>query len=253
MLGLYFSGTGNSRFALHRLLESLGQPYTLHSIEEAEASQALAGHSHILLAYPVYYSSIPLILRDFIKRNAPAFAGKYVFLLATMGLWCGDGTGYVARILQKLDAHILGGLQLKMPDCIADIPLLKRHFEKNKALLEDAKQKISGAAEDVKAGHYPQEGLSFAAHMAGLFGQRLYFGHHGLRYHQYPKIDRQKCILCQKCVKVCPMQNLGEKDKAIVGNNKCTLCYRCANLCPTQAITLFGKKVYAQHRLSQYL
>lgn len=253
MLGLYFSGTGNSRYALHSFLEALGKPYALHSIEEAQAKPALLEHNDITIAYPVYYSSIPLILRNFINDNHNAFAGKSVFLIATMGLWSGDGTGYLARILQKYGADIQGGLQLKMPDCIADIPLLKRPKHKNKALLEEAKQKISKAAEKIKTGRYPQEGLYFINHIAGFFGQRLYFGHHGLHYHKYPKVDMQKCILCLKCVKACPMQNLSEKDKAIAGRNKCIICYRCANLCPAQAITLLGRKVHAQHQLTDYL
>ncbi|MFG6351754.1 MAG: 4Fe-4S binding protein [Oscillospiraceae bacterium] len=67
------------------------------------------------------------------------------------------------------------------------------------------------------------------------------------------KIDRNRCIRCGKCVSLCPMKNLSLKDGTAVAGGKCTMCYRCVSLCPTQAITLLGKRVYAQCHIEKYL
>lgn len=107
-------------------------------------------------------------------------AGKHIFVIATMGLFSGDGAGILARRLQKYGAQIEGGLHLKMPDSIADEKALKRSLERNKALVQAAEQKIDKAVRNLKYGKPPQEGIGFWYHMVGLFGQRLYFYRYGI-------------------------------------------------------------------------
>ena len=58
-----------------------------------------------------------------------------------MGLFSGDGSGNLARLLKKYDAVITGGLHLKMPDCISDVKALKRKYEKNIDLVRNADKK----------------------------------------------------------------------------------------------------------------
>lgn len=74
----------------------------------------------LVFAYPVQYITVPKILRDFIIENKELWERKKVFVIATMGLFSGDGAGILGRLLQKYGAEILGGLHLKMPDSIGD-------------------------------------------------------------------------------------------------------------------------------------
>ena len=63
-----------------------------------------------------------------------------------------------------------------MPDAVCDSKLLKKSLEENRRIVHEADAKIDKATSDIKRdGKYPKEGLSFLAHMAGLFGQRLWF------------------------------------------------------------------------------
>jgi hypothetical protein len=52
-----------------------------------------------------------------------------------MGLFSGDGTGCSARLLKKYGAKIVGGLHIKMPDCIGDVKLLKKTLDANKNII----------------------------------------------------------------------------------------------------------------------
>lgn len=59
-----------------------------------------------------------------------------------------------------------------------------------------------------------------------------------------PKIDREKCVSCGKCVDFCHMHTFGfeEKDgkkKTVVKDqNACVVfCRGCEDICPTGAIT----------------
>ncbi|TYC84879.1 4Fe-4S dicluster domain-containing protein [Acetobacterium wieringae] len=58
-----------------------------------------------------------------------------------------------------------------------------------------------------------------------------------------------ECILCGKCVRICPMKNFEISDQSMVLLNQCTLCYRCVNQCPQKAITvLVHTKVTKQYQ-----
>lgn len=92
MTGIYFSGTGNTKFCITRFVEkSCGG--AAYPIEDKEAAKVLSDDEDIALGYPVYYSNLPKIARDFIEQNAELWRGKNVFIIATMGLFSGDGSG----------------------------------------------------------------------------------------------------------------------------------------------------------------
>ena len=253
MLGIYFSGTGNSKYALEVFLRECGEKSDPVSIKETQALEEILRHETLVFSYPVQYSNIPKILYDFIIDNKDLWHGKKVFVIATMGMFSGDGAGVLARLLKMYGAQILGGLHVKMPDSICDEKVLKRPLEENKETVKQSQEKIKSAAKSMKNGKPTQEGIGFLYHLAGLFGQRLYFGHKTKCYTDKLKIDGSACIGCGKCEKLCPMGNICIKEGKAVSSNKCTMCYRCVNQCPKQAITLLGKKVVEQGTIEKYL
>ena len=253
MIGIYFSGTGNSRYVLEEFLKQYNVDSVIFSIEDEKLIEQLNNHDELIFSYPVQYSTVPKILRDFINKNSNMWNGKKVFIIATMGLFSGDGAGVLGRLLQQYGAEIIGGLHLKMPDSIGDEKVLKRPLEKNKELVKKAEQKISKSVQLLKAGKPTQEGIGIFYRMAGFFGQRLYFGHKTKNYSDKLRVDADKCIGCGKCEKLCPMNNIKIVDKKVVQNNQCTMCYRCINNCPKQAMTLLGKNVVEQSVIEKYL
>lgn len=252
MIGIYFSGTGNSKYCLHKFLEEYGNNSPAFSIEQEEALSHIKNNSEIVISYPVQFSNIPKILYDYIVTNGQLWKGKRIFIIATMGLFSGDGAGILARLLKKYGAVITGGLHLKMPDSIGDEKALKRKYEKNFELVRNAEIKIHKAVMQIKNGKSPQEGLGIWYHVVGLFGQRLYFYNKTKHYTDKLKINQEKCVRCGLCEKLCPMRNIKLVNDIAVAGNKCTMCYRCISKCPKQAITLLGKDVIEQHDINKY-
>lgn len=263
MVGIYFSGTGNSRYALELFLQEYNKQVEpqrdvdfiggAFSIEDGNAVDAVKAHGTIAFSYPVQYSTVPKILRDFVIDNQELWKNKKIFIIATMGLFSGDGAGNLGRLLQKYGGEIIGGLHLKMPDSIGDEKLLKRSMEMKVRLVKEAESKIKKAVCAIKVGKPPREGLGILWRMAGFFGQRLWFGHQTRHYSSKLKINEEECIGCGQCVRLCPMNNLELTDEKAKAGSRCTMCYRCINYCPRQAITLLGKKVVWQSRIEKYL
>ncbi len=253
MTGLYFSGTGNSRYAAEMFCREYDKDAGVYSIEDAGAIAAVNDADLIVFAYPVQFSTVPKILRDYITDHKELWKNRKVFVIATMGLFSGDGSGMLGRLFRRYGAEVTGGLHLKMPDCIADVGALKRPLEKNKELVRQAEQKIGESVRRMKEGHPTQEGIGSLYRLAGFFGQRAYFWYKTREYSSKLKIDKEKCIGCGNCEKLCPMKNITVVDHKAVSGDRCTMCYRCINQCPNQAITLLGKRVVEQCGIEKYL
>lgn len=253
MVGIYLSGTGNTKHCVQKFLSALDSDAKCVPIEDKESIDTIRNNGDIVLAYPTQFSNVPFMVKDFVIRNKDLWEGKKIFLITTMGAFSGDGTGCLARVLKRYGAIILGGMQIRMPDAVCDSKLLKKSLEENRRIVHEADAKIDRATSDIKQdGKYPKEGLSFFAHMAGLFGQRLWFYKKTADYSKKLKIS-DSCIGCGLCASNCPMGNLSIQNGKAVNFGKCTMCYRCISTCPKKAITLLGKEVVEQCRYEKYI
>lgn len=252
MLGIYLSGTGNTRHCTEKLVHLLDGNAQAVPMEERQAAELLSQHDFIIFGYPVQYSNAPVMVRDFIKSHAELWKEKKVLCLATMGLFSGDGAGCGARLLKKYGAEIVGGLHLCMPDSICDVKLLKRSVERNRKIIRAADRKIEKWAEKIRQGRYPKDGLYFYDRIAGLLCQRLWFSGKTRDYSDRLKIS-DACTGCGLCTRLCPMENLMLENGRAKAGNRCTMCYRCISSCPVQAITLLGDAVVEQCRYDRYI
>ena len=252
MTGIYFSGTGNTKHCVETFLKLYDKNSAAISIEAPDVLDILSVHDTIVLGYPAYFSNVPKIVQDFISENSSCFQNKKVFIIVTMALFSGDGTGCTARLLKKCGANVIGGLHLKMPDSIGDEKILKKSIQANREIILRAEEKIAQSVQELKNKTPPQEGLSFPHHMAGLFGQRLWFYKKTATYKKKPNVDKEKCSGCGLCVRLCPMKNIAMQDEKAVSHDRCTLCYRCFSHCPTKALTILGRRVYEQCLCENY-
>lgn len=170
MIGIYLSGTGNTRHCVEKLTGLLDSSAESMPLESRGTVEAIRNNDTIILGYPTQFSNAPYMVRDFIHRNAGLWKGKKLLCVSTMGAFSGDGAGCTARLLKKYGAVILGGLHIRMPDSVCDSKLLKKTLKQNREIIILADKKIESAALLIKQGIYPKDGITFISHLAGFWG-----------------------------------------------------------------------------------
>ena len=112
MIGVYLSGTGNTKHCIEKFVSLIDPTASIISIEDKDVVSKIRENDEIVIAYPTQFSNMPYMVRDFINKNGNIWAGKKVLCMTTMALFSGDGTGCCARVLKKHGAKIIGGMQI---------------------------------------------------------------------------------------------------------------------------------------------
>jgi len=51
------------------------------------------------------------------------------------------------------------------------------------------------------------------------------------------ELDRDKCVGCTKCVRVCPTEAIRVREgKAVIDSTRCIDCSQCVKVCPVNAL-----------------
>ena len=69
MLGVYLSGTGNTKHCVEKLTALLDPSAKAIPIESRNTGEEIKRNDMILLGYPTQYSNAPYMVRNFIKKN----------------------------------------------------------------------------------------------------------------------------------------------------------------------------------------
>ena len=108
MIGIYFSGTGNTKYCVEKLVSLIDENAKVIPLESEGVEKAISENEFIVLGYPTQFSNAPIFVRDYIKKHSSIWKGKKILCMATMALFSGDGAGCSARLLKKYGAEIVG-------------------------------------------------------------------------------------------------------------------------------------------------
>ena len=183
------------------------------------------------------------IMKEFLIKHKESFRDKQIITIVTQLLFSGDGGALPYYLLKNVNVKLLHSIHINMPNNLTDVPIfIVKTLEESNERLEKAKYRIQQIAKRIKDGKTIRMGRKWYSWMLGFFLQR-FWGYAFIKsMRKMIKIDQNKCIHCNKCIKNCPMENLSLKDQKVIASDVCTLCYRCVNICPTQAISLMVKR-----------
>ena len=68
MIGIYMSGTGNTKHCVGKLLSVIDPKAEMIPIESPESADKIRQSDMVLLAFPTQFSNVPFMVKDFIRR-----------------------------------------------------------------------------------------------------------------------------------------------------------------------------------------
>ena len=256
---LYFSGTGNSLAIARQLSEQLDE--RLMPLVEA-VNQDLTNEKRIGLVLPTYDFNMPLAVRTLVPqlRISPK---AYVFAVITCGGQVGNTIWTLRRLLHKQGVKLAYSHKISLPDNSAlafgrNPNLQTKKFERVPARIE---QIVSDLQAERHVLHYSW--FSFFSWIMGLPAMER-----GMIRTLGPQVNPDKCIGCNTCVRICPMNNISLQQRsdliversnsvsgltgkanqvALIGDN-CTACLACVHVCPQQAVSTNGRKTLKERQ-----
>lgn len=261
---LYFSGTGNSKWAAKTLALETGD--TLVSIPEvinSDCSFTIEKDEHVGFIFPIHGWRVPNIVKEFLTKLTIKTLGEdtshvkhYCFCLVTAGDSIGKA---MERFQQQLKSVTVNdALSLKavcsliMPESYVGLPGMdvdtkEKELEKKELASKQLKEfskilkqrphtdsnQIWGWNQLIR-GPIPS---FFSGPVGGFFERFLITDKH---FH----VDSHRCVKCGICANVCPVDDikggLGYEPEWL-HNGKCLTCFSCYHHCPHHAIE-FGKR-----------
>ena len=203
--------------------------------------RAVAESDLVLIAYPVYGSSPPLPVRRFLHTAGNAFKDKEIAVAATQYMFSGDGAAAAGRTAERYGGRVKYAEHFDMPNNLSDCRIFSvKNGEELRAMLDRTERKMEAFARRILDGKPLRRGFNPVSHAVGYFCQRALWRRHENGKKDRLRIDPSRCTGCGLCAGNCPAANLRvEKGKAVPAG-RCILCYRCVNLCPVRAVTLLG-------------
>lgn len=251
----YFSGTGNTRWAVQEVARATGD--RLYDIAEMEQRTwpAIQPNERIGLCFPVHAWRPPLLVRAFARelgKRLPNASAHFLWVLCTAG----DDIGETMDILQDdlrqsgLQAHSM--FSLLMPESYVGLPFMdvdppRREMEKRRQAQNDLKEYITCIVNKERGvrrlhlSHWPRVN-------SRLLGWAFY---KWLITDAPFRCDGSRCTGCGLCAKTCPVGDISMDDNRQpqwLHNGRCLTCFACYHHCPHHAIGWGGRT----HKKGQY-
>jgi ferredoxin len=165
-----------------------------------------------------------------------------------------EGIGPMSGTPKQL-GFVAGSLDALALDCVcadiigyrvADIPILHQALSRGHWITSEEQIQVIGASvNDVRPASF--EKVAIIKNISFLTGYVPKFVENLVRdlTVQKPRFNREKCILCGRCVQICPAKALRievdekrNKKHVAINDEKCIRCYCCHEICAPEAIVL---------------
>lgn len=239
---LYFSGTGNSRFVaneLGRLLQD--EVVAINTYLKEEKNGVFESSNTYIFVTPCYMSRMPMKVEKFLLEST--FKGNpNAYFVFTAGQAIGNAGKYCKKICTKHGLQYKGIQAIEMPAnyvVMYDVLDRTQAHEATKKVIPS----IEKVADTIRSGNkLKNEGLNghkmFSA-IAPIFTSTM------VKSKKFYVEDT--CISCNKCMTLCPLNNISYKRGKPVWKENCMHCMACISACPVKAIQ-YGKGTKTKNR-----
>ena len=235
----YFTSTGNSLYVAKKIKESLSD-CELISIPTALKKQDFNIDDDVIgLVYPIHCGSLPIVVEDFISK-LKVKDKTYIFAIGV------TGGGEAKKSFPHINELLGTKGELSNYLCVKYIsnytragrnPNEERAIETiklNEDVIDDFIKRIK--KKEVKRVDF-KRGSKFSYN-----AWKKWFKNKDKGFNV-----NDKCIGCEMCKAICPVDNINMINNKPAWLGKCTDCMACINICPKKSINI-GNKTLNKNR-----
>lgn len=242
---LYFSGTGNSKYAAEMIKEMIeDEVLSLNERIHARVNKKIETEKPLVFVTPVYAWRMPRLVEEWILKSKFCGNTKAYFVLT-----CGDSIGNAGAYLKKLCSKkkwcYMGCAEIVMPEnyiAMFSAPSVKEA----KRIILQADPWIQRTAELILNGKTLDK-RKIRLKDRILSSEAVNGGFYALCVKAKPFYATDNCVSCGYCTTVCPLNNIHMNKNKPEWDTKCTHCMACICKCPQKAIE-YGKKTKGKER-----
>lgn len=234
---LYFSGTGNSRWAAEQLAQPLQEDLVDAGawIKESRRGDFSSDRPWVFVA-PTYGWQLPHVFMDFLRQATLSGSREAYFVMT-----CGGDIGNSEKTIRALCAHLgltfRGVLEVVMPENYIALFSAPEESEA-RAILNKARPVLAQGAEIIRRGEeFPGKSVGAMDKLKSSLVNRAFYR---LIIKATPFYATDSCTGCGLCQTACPLNNIQLAEERPRWGGECTHCMACICGCPTQAIE-YGK------------
>ncbi len=230
----YFSATGNSKWIAETAAKALGDT-AVDLLKTDPASYKFTAQDSLGIVFPVYFCAAPNIVKEYARKFKAN--GAYTYAICNFSNYTGAALEQFSKEILTLNA----GFGLLMPDNStvmgfsydtedSAIEKLKTAPQRLEFFIQQIKNKVTGIYNDYE-GDTPEQSTIELAKLVESYSITSPF-----------HVEKDKCIGCGLCEKVCSASAIQLKNNQPVWiKSHCNICLACINRCPAEAIQYADK------------
>lgn len=242
----YFSATGNSKYAAHKLKAAFGGEMIdiSKAVNNEEFQYEPKAGEKVFFTMPVYFWTIPETVSRFLDKLQ--FTGETPAEVCAV-LTCESSAGGADNVFRKKmkgkNCEIKAVYKVDMPNnCV--IYFQVPNPEAQVMQLRKSEKAIEEIIESVK--------FNYRVSYKSSVGMRVLSAVGGKFYHKCRKTKKfrvkENCSSCRLCSEICPENAIAfEAGRPVWKKDTCAWCLACINRCPEKAIE-YGKKTETKGR-----
>jgi ferredoxin len=250
----YFSATGNTKFVADRFKEEFnryGEELELFDIVD-EQSIDLKDSRYLIIGTPIHAELPPRMITDFVNKLPEGNSDIKCMVYSTQGANGTAATEYIKRMLVNKGYNVLIQTSFRMANNYYFGAGVERSEEEIQVYCRKVEEKVKHIAEKF----FKNEDVKESASGTKVFFSKI--ASNGF-YKFLIKLSAnltsaEECSKCGLCLRNCPKGNITFEDGHAVFHSQCIMCTRCIHVCPINAIRYKGKKINQnQKSLIKYL
>lgn len=241
---LYYSATGNSRYAAQALRSLTGDgcidllPYL-----RSRSRGPISSQRPFVFVLPTYAWRIPRMAAEWVER-AELQGSRQAYFVLTCGEEAGNAAAYLKRLCRQKGLQFCGMAAVPMPDNYLILFPSPAQEEIDAAMGKAVPLLKRIAALLVEGEPLPEQEASLLDKLKSGPVNRLFYTFFVTRPGFYAT---SACVGCGQCASLCPKNNIVMQGGRPQWGTDCTHCTACLNLCPAAAVE-YRKKTQGKPR-----